>query len=238
MRSDVEGARPDARPLWLVFVPYMAVAIVHVGTLTCDAVGLAEMSKLVLMPTLALALLWGRSVSGLGMHNVVGLLLAALCFSWLGDSAGMFFPFAPTLPLMLGFFGLAHLLYMWTFWRHLSSRKAPRWAWLFALWWLVLVIALWTPAGSMAPAVAVYGVVLGGTAALATRCNRTLIWGGMFFLASDTVLAFRIFTLDLMPAWTSPLVMLTYTVGQGLIVAGALMTLRRHHTRVVDAFIS
>ena len=235
MRSDVRDACPAVRPLWPAFAPYLAVSIFHVGVLACGAAGFAEVSKLALMPALALALLWGWSRSGRGRSSVVGLLLAALFFAWLGDGAGTLFPYAPTLPLMLAFFGLAHLLYMWTFWRHLALRGAPPWAWIFALWWLVLVIALWAPAGPLAPAVTAYGVVLGGTAALATRCHRTLLCGGVFFLASDTVLAFRIFAPDLMPAWTSPLVMLTYTLGQGLIVAGALLTLRRPHAAVVKA---
>ncbi|MGB4135732.1 MAG: lysoplasmalogenase family protein [Microbacterium sp.] len=50
--------------------------------------------------------------------------------------------------------------------------------------------------------------------------------GGAFFLASDSVLAFRLFLPDAMPAWTSPAVMLTYTLGQGLIIAGSLLALR------------
>ncbi|SEE15009.1 YhhN-like protein [Arthrobacter alpinus] len=49
----------------------------------------------------------------------------------------------------------------------------------------------------------------------------------MFFLASDTILAFRIFALELMPDWTSGMVMLTYTIGQGLIAAGTVIALSR-----------
>lgn len=228
VRSTNKPAGGKYGALLLPFSPYLVVSIVHVGALACDAAGLAAATKLVLMPALALALLWGWSRSGCGLANVLWLLLAALFFSWLGDGAGAFFPCAPTLPLMLAFFALAHLCYMWTFWRHLAIRPAPFWAWLFAVWWVMLAIILWSPAGSLAPAVTGYGVVLGGTAALATRCHRTLIWGAIFFLASDTILAFRLFAPDAMPAWTSPLVMFTYTLGQGLIVAGALMTLRSH----------
>lgn len=47
-----------------------------------------------------------------------------------------------------------------------------------------------------------------------------------FLLSSDTILAFRLFVTDLMPDWTSPLVMVTCTLGQGLIIAGLLITLR------------
>jgi uncharacterized membrane protein YhhN len=97
----------------------------------------------------------------------------------------------------------------------------------YAVWWVALLLVLWPRLGALSIAVAAYGLVLGGTAALATRCHPLVVWGGAFFLASDTILAFRIFVPDAMPPWTSPLVMLTYTVGQGLIAAGAIVTLRR-----------
>ena len=53
-----------------------------------------------------------------------------------------------------------------------------------------------------------------------------IAWGGVFFLASDTILAFRLFMPDAMPAWTSPLVMITYCLGQGLIAAGVVVSAR------------
>ena len=56
----------------------------------------------------------------------------------------------------------------------------------------------------------------------ASRCHPLVAAGGALFLASDTVLAFRLFTPDAMPGWTSPLVMLTYCLGQGMIAAGVL----------------
>lgn len=212
------------RPLWWGFVPYMVLSLVHVASLAIDVVAVAEPSKLLLMPALALALLWGGTHSGYRAGSV--LLLVAILSSWLGDGAGSFFPFAPTLPLMLLFFAVGHLCYMRAFWQYLSFRGLPRWALAYALWWVVLLVYLWPRAGGLALAVAAYGLVLGGTAVLATRCHRVIICGSVLFLASDTILAFRIFALELMPAWTSPLVMLTYTLGQGLIIAGALITLR------------
>ena len=66
----------------------------------------------------------------------------------------------------------------------------------------------------------------GRTAAGAARCHPVIAWGGVFFLASDTILAFRLFVPDAMPDWTSPLVMLTYCLGQGLIAAGVLLAAR------------
>lgn len=220
------------RPLWWGFLPYILISIVHVGARFMNNDAVADPSKLMLLPALILAALWGGH--RLGAKGALGLLLAALVFSWMGDGAGTFFPFAPTLPLMLLCFGVAHLCYMRMFWRHLALRALPKWALVFAVWWIVLLIIMWPRAGGLAIAVAVYGVVLGGTAALSTRCHPVIMWGGLFFLASDTILSFRIFALELMPDWSNGMVMLTYTVGQGLIVAGTLLTLRGRSFAMAD----
>lgn len=225
MSTEMNLSESEARPLWWAFVPYALVCVVHVAARFANNDALADPTKLLLMPALILAGAWG--LRRLGTRAVLWLLLAALFFSWLGDGAGTFFPFAPTLPLMLLCFGIAHLCYMRLFWRHLAVRPVPWWALVFAVWWVVLLAVLWPRAGGLAIAVAAYGLVLGGTAALSTRCHPVILWGGVFFLASDTILAFRIFALELMPDWTSGMVMLTYTAGQGLIVAGAVRTLHR-----------
>ena len=102
----------------------------------------------------------------------------------------------------------------------------PRWALAFPLWWAAMLVVLWPALGSLAPAVALYGVVLGGTAAAAARCSPLIAAGGVLFLASATIRAFRIFMPEAMPDSTSALVMLTYCAGQGLIVAGFLRTFR------------
>lgn len=213
------------RPLWWGFVPYILLSIAHVGTRFANNDALASPLKLTLMPALALAILW----AGLRLQArvAVGLLLAGVALSWLGDGAGTFFSGLPTLPMMLLCFGLAHLCYMTLFARHLAVRKLPPGALVYVAWWVALVIILWPMAGGLALAVTIYGVVLGGTAVLSTRCHPLVVWGGALFLSSDTILAFRIFALDLMPDWTNAMVMLTYTAGQGLIAAGALVTLRR-----------
>ncbi len=209
------------RRLWIGFVPYAIVSVVHVVALAFDADAVAAPTKLALMPLLALAVLLGGRGSRWGAAYT--LLLAAIALSWLGDGAGTFFPFAPTLPMMLLFFGLAHLCYIWLFWRTLAVRRVPPWALVYAVWWGVLIAVLWPYLGGLAIAVAVYGLVLGGTAVAASRCHPIIAWGGAFFLTSDSILAFRLFMADAMPDWTSPLVMLTYTLGQGLIAAGVIV---------------
>ncbi|MGX5771367.1 lysoplasmalogenase [Microbacterium trichothecenolyticum] len=212
------------RRLWIVFVPYIAVSVVHVAALAVGSDAVAAPTKLALMPLLALAVAWG--VRGSRWTPPHTLLVVAIGLSWVGDGAGTFIPWMPTVPMMLLFFGLAHLCYIWLFWRMLAVRRAPIWAAVYAVWWLVLLAVLWPNLGGLAIAVAIYGLVLGGTAFAASRCHPLIVWGGVFFLTSDSVLAFRLFAPDAMPDWTSPLVMLTYCLGQGLFAAGVLVSVR------------
>jgi uncharacterized membrane protein YhhN len=214
--------------LWIGFAPYIVISAVHIGALAIGADAVAAPTKLALMPALALAVVAG--VFGAnprerwnGAHT---LLVVAIGLSWLGDGAGTFVPWLPTVPMMLLFFGLAHLCYIWLFWRTLPVRKPPLWSAVYAVWWVALLAILWPSLGDLAIPVAVYGLVLGATAAGAARCHPLIAVGGAFFLASDSILAFRLFLPDAMPDFTSPLVMFTYCLGQGLIAAGVLVTLR------------
>ncbi len=200
------------------FVPYAAVSAVHIVALAIDDEALARPTKLMLMPLLAV----GASWSSRRRDIRIGLLLIAIGLSWMGDGAGVFFSPWPELPVMLVCFGLAHLAYIWLFLRHLTTRRLPTWTIIYAAWWAGMLIVLWPHLGALAWAVAAYGLVLGGTAASAARCRPMIAVGGAFFLASDTLLAFRLFLPDAMPGWTSPLVMLTYCLGQGLIAAGVV----------------
>lgn len=227
MNASTSHSESDT-PMFLPYAPFALVSVVHVIALAIGASALAEPTKLLLMPLLAVAVIW--DTWRLAWTASRTLLLAAIGLSWLGDGAGAFFPFAPTLPLMLLFFGLAHLAYMWLFARYLAVRTLSWWALVYVAWWVVLVVVLWPHLGGLSFAVAAYGLVLGGTAALATRCHPLIIVGAVFFLASDTILAFRLFLADAMPEWTSPAVMVTYCLGQGLIAAGAVATMKARST--------
>ena len=209
--------------LW-AFAPFIAVSILHVVLLAVES-PLAGPTKLLLMPLLAVPVV--LSARKLVPRSAMLLLLAALLFSWLGDGAGAFFPTAPELPLMLLFFGIAHVAYILLFARHLAIRRMPWWVLIYVAWWVAMIAILGPHTGGLLIAVAVYGLVLGGTAAFSARCHPLVAVGGAFFLTSDTILAFRLFLPDALSSWSSPAVMLTYTIGQGLIVAGALLSLRK-----------
>lgn len=211
-----------ARPLW-AFAPYAMLSAVHVVLLAVDSPA-AGPTKILLMPLLAVPVVaFARHLR----RSDLALLAVALLFSWLGDSAGAFFPDAPELPLMLGFFGLAHLAYIALFVRSLARRRLPGWTLVYAVWWVVMVTVLGPHAGGLLAALAVYGLVLGGTAALSARCTPVVTIGGAFFLTSDTLLALDLFLPEAVSPWASPVIMLTYTLGQGLIIAGAIAALTR-----------
>ncbi|MBN9176941.1 MAG: lysoplasmalogenase [Microbacterium sp.] len=183
-------------------------------------------TKLLLMPALTLAALVALGIRA--RSRVGALLLLAIAFSWLGDGAGIFFPFLDDeLPAMLACFGLAHLAYIALFLRALARRPLPRWALVYVAWWVTMIALLWPHLGALAIGVAIYGVVLGGTAASAARGSRITAAGGAFFLASDTLLALLLFLPGVSDALTGPWVMLTYTIGQGLLVFGAVRLLTR-----------
>ncbi len=177
------------------------------------------------MPLLAVAVFWGGRGSRWGAPYT--LLFTALALSWLGDGAGTFFAAAPTLPMMLLFFGLAHLCYIWLFWRIIPVQKVPKWAIVYALWWIGLLLLLGPSLEDLFLPVAVYGLVLAGTAVAASRCHPLVAAGGAFFFASDAILALRLFRPETMSDWTSPAVMVTYCLGQGLIAAGVIIAARR-----------
>ncbi len=211
-------------PLLWAFLPYAAASVTHVALLSVDSPA-AGPTKLLLMPLLAVPVF--ASMRRTEQRSALALTFTALVFSWLGDSAGSFFPAAPEVPLMLLFFGIAHLAYITLFIRHLSVRRLPWWALIYAAWWVAMLGLVGPHAGELLIAVAIYGLVLASTAAFATRCPP-LVWiGGAFFLASDTLLALRLFLPGSLPDWGSPAIMATYAVGQGLIIAGTLTALRK-----------
>ncbi|WKT88255.1 lysoplasmalogenase family protein [Microbacterium maritypicum] len=216
--------RAPSLSLTWAFLPFVVISIIHVVLLATDN-PFAAPTKLLLMPMLAIPVL--VVARHLTPRITMFLLLAALLFSWLGDGAGAFFPAGPELPLMLLFFGIAHVAYILLFVRHLSTRRMPWWALVYAAWWVAMIALLGPHTGGLLVAVALYGLILGATAAFSARCHPLVAVGGAFFLASDTILAFRLFLPDSLPSWSSPAVMLTYVIGQGLIIAGALVSLRR-----------
>ena len=233
------------------FLPYAVVSALHVGALFVDH-PIEEPTKLLLMPALALAAVWATvwpaAAPSAGSpaspqlrpwpRGAMALLLGAVLFSWLGDGAAVFFPmFEDELPMMLLCFGLAHVGYLVLMWRArgVAVRGFPLWSLAYVAAYVVLMALLLPRTGALTIPVAIYGLLLVGTAAMTSRCGPVVAWGGAWFLVSDGILAFRIFAPEIMPDWTSGLVMLTYTLGQGLIVFGITGALARRSRPAVPA---
>lgn len=227
--ANAGGAVKLSAVVFSAVVFYAAFAAIHVIARFLEH-PLDAPTKLLLMPALAVGVVWASAGIRPRRLGAMALLLAAILFSWLGDGAATFFPmFEDELPMMLLCFGLAHVGYVLLMWRGrgIPRRKFPVWALIYAVAYAGLMVVLIPRAGGLAVPVAIYGLLLAGTAAMASRCGPVIAWGGFWFLVSDAILAFRIFVPEAMPAWTSGAVMLTYTLGQGLIAFGIVAATRR-----------
>jgi uncharacterized membrane protein YhhN len=225
----VAKRRLERRRVLIPFLPYAIISIVHCMLIIFKLPGSGFETKQLLMPALALAAVWSMWRVRPWQRSAMVLLLVALTASWIGDGAGLFFASLPTLPTMIGFFAIAHLAYIVLFWRApgiAEPKRVPWWALVYTVWWVVTLVVVGPHAGALFAPLAIYGVVLGLTAALSTRFGRLVACGGAFFLVSDTFIALKEFMG--VPAWLGDLVIMpTYTLGQGLIVFGTVILLRR-----------
>ena len=221
------------KSLGFAFGPYMIMSIVHVIALFMQH-SLAPPTKLLLIPLLAFGVIISLITAGRDTSwqtekwriawLTAGLLVFGIFASWLGDGSATFFPmFDDELPMMLLCFGVAHLAYMWIFWKAPEMRtrdRLPKPVIGYGVLYLVLIAVLVPHTGVLTVPVIIYGLVLVGTAILSTLVSPVVAWGGFWFLMSDAILSLRIFIPDAMPQWTSGMVMATYTLGQLLIAVG------------------
>jgi len=216
--------RLDASRWWGFWV-FVALSVVHVGAIAASLDAIAAPTKLALMPVVAVAAVW--ALRGSPSSSTATLLFLALAFSWLGDGAASFFPFLDDeLPAMLLCFGVAHIFYIALFAGPARRHPIPAWTVVYALWWGVMVAVLWPHLGALLVPVMIYGAVLAATAALSPRGGRITALGGALFLASDTLLALRLFLPGVSETLTGPWVMATYTAGQGLLTLGLVAIAR------------
>ncbi|HXR44079.1 MAG TPA: lysoplasmalogenase [Pseudolysinimonas sp.] len=198
------------------FVPFAAVSAVQLVTKYSNDLPLDHVTKALEMPTLAL----GAAISLVGARRrprlvvLIGL-TAGLLFSWLGDVV-----LDSDLRIGLLFFLLAHAAYIVMFALAYRGRRPSWWALLAIPWFVGLLLLLAPVLGGMLALVAVYGLVLGAMAVMATRGNVLTAVGGLLFVASDTILALRLFTGMLGGDTWEFVVMLAYLAAQTLLVAG------------------
>jgi len=200
------------------FAPFLAVSVFHLAVKLAGLVELDRATKGLTMPALLLGVVIVLAAGRLRLRTpVLALLVVAITASWLGDVMLPFFLVG------LSFFLTAHVAYIVMF--HVGFRRRPSW-WAIGLapWFGGLLLALWPYLGELWPAVALYGAALAVMAAFATRGNTLTTIGGALFVASDSLLAFRIFT----PLFQSPpedaLIMGLYLAAQLCIALGVVRT--------------
>jgi uncharacterized membrane protein YhhN len=211
---------PASKSTLAAAATFVAASVVHLVSQLADSSGLVtDVSKALLMPSLALTLMSavptprGRLVAGT---------LVALGLSFLGDVLPGFVTGDLSFLVMVGFFLLAQVTYIATFWplrRGSLAGRRPLALLVYAAVFVALVGACRAGAGSLFLPVLVYGAALTTMAVLATGVSRLAGVGGAVFMLSDSLIALGQFThldLPLHAFW----VMLTYVVGQALIAAG------------------
>jgi uncharacterized membrane protein YhhN len=208
------------RRLALALAPFAAVALVQLATKLTGAGPLDLATKALCIPLLA-----GGAVVVLVLQRrrpapaPTALLALGLLFSFLGDvliEVGTVFG--------LGAFLVAHLAYIGMLISGFRGR-IRWWALACIAWYAALIVVLATHLGSLLVPVLVYGAALGTMAAVATRGGILTTLGGLLFVASDTMLALRLFTPMLQGGIPKLLVMATYLAAQSLLVLGMLSRL-------------
>lgn len=197
------------------------VTLIHLGAQAVAPGGvICDVTQVLLMPALAWFLL---ASTPRPPSRLVRLALLALVLSWLGDTLPRFAGEGSDtgFALMLGAFLLAQLAYVAALLpfasRSIWRTRRPLIA-LYALAFVVLLALTAGGAGALLPAVAVYGIAILTMAVLATGLDRVATIGAIVFVVSDALIAVRAFAdleLPLHGVW----VMLTYVVGQTLLVA-------------------
>lgn len=200
---------------------FAVLVLVHLGAQLADAQRLAVVTQWLLMPALA-ATVW--LATSRPRARLVRLVLLALGFSWLGDSAPDLADGDAAFLVMVGFFLCAQVTYAVAFWpwRRESAARRPGLVVPYLVVFAALVAACAGAAGALLPAVVVYGVCLATMAVLATGLGRLAGIGGAIFLASDAMIALGSFTEWFDPPVSGFWVMLTYTVGQALLAVAVV----------------
>ncbi|GAA4523831.1 hypothetical protein GCM10023160_14470 [Brachybacterium paraconglomeratum] len=194
----------------------VAVGLTHLAAQWFGIGPVAEVTQVLLMPLLALALWSGTSAPRV---LLVRLTVIALGFSWLGDTIPRFVGGEPGFLGMLGSFLVAQLIYavaIWP-WRLESLLRRPQVASIYLLVALVIVMLSARGAGMLLPAVVVYAVAIFAMSLLASGLGRLGTIGGAVFVVSDSLIALDAFGVLTLPAH-SVWVMATYLTAQVLLV--------------------
>lgn len=204
----------------LALLGFGVVALVHLGAVLVQPGGAtADTTQVLLIPLLAMTLVARARLD----RPLVQLALAALFFSWLGDSVPRILTGDAAFLAMVGLFLVAQVIYAVAFWPHRAASLLARP--LLVVPYVVAGIALvwWCAegAGSLLGPVIGYAAALVTMAVLATGLGSRGGVGGVLFVVSDALIAVRAFA-DAELAGHSFWVMLTYIAAQVLLVDAVL----------------
>lgn len=209
-----------------LLVYFLLIALAHLVFLATSFSQAADITQIAAMPVLVLAMVRCGVRDRLTRWLTVGLV-----FSWLGDTVPRFLSGDAAFLSMVGAFLLAQVALILGFaprWRSSITRRWPLALVPYLALFVVLVVMCLPGAGSLAPAVVVYGVALLAMAVLSTGVNLLAGAGGALFFVSDGLIALGRFA-DGWPvsgAWQGVAVMTTYFAAQLLLVLGVVSFVR------------
>ncbi|WP_027346070.1 lysoplasmalogenase [Hamadaea tsunoensis] len=201
----------------MILVAYAMVGLAHLVSLETGPHWLEQLTKWVLVPTLALWVATRR-----GPKPIV----AALLFGAAGDIT---LGFDGWFIVGMGCFAVGHACYVTYFVRNGAFAGLRRRPWIPAAYlvvWLLLIVWLWPglDAGLRVP-VAAYSLLLIATGATSAGYGLRTGLGGLLFVVSDAILAMGL--ADRPQLWPSDIwVMTTYILAQFLLATGVVYALR------------
>jgi uncharacterized membrane protein YhhN len=195
---------------------FLIFAVAYVGTLPLQPYPGSFAVKAI--PAISLAVLALTGVTGLQAK----LLFAALLFSAGGDIALGLEVYGDYFVIGLGLFLITQILYIVTFSRDFKAQRSMIPVVVVLVAFAIAMAVILTPSlGDMMLPVYVYLIVvatMGIFAALRASKSKLVLYGALFFIASDSILAINEF-LTTVPA-ADYLIMVTYYLAQFLIVYG------------------
>ena len=196
--------------LWL---PFAAASAVQLGAKLAGTNRLDRASKAILIPALGIRLIGVRG----HRRRRVALLAIEMALSWIGDVT-----IDRSFRTGLIAFLAAHLCMIALFWSGFRARMSP-WSLLLIPWLVVMMVVLRPPRlTALYPAVVAYATVLAAMAASAARGGKRMGAGGVLFVVSDSLLAFRQFTPWFRARPWGAVVMASYLAAQLLLVDGVM----------------
>lgn len=211
------------------FLLYAAAVVLHHVYLLVDP---QFWTKGLLMSTLLIAVLlvglWTQRqiVAGRRAWWIFGLLCLAIALCGAGDILLEY-----SFEAGVAAFAASQLAFIALFAGPARGRSFPWWAIPYGLVYSPVIALLWGYLGPFGALIAIYGLLLLGTAVTSVVVGPVVAVGGLVFLVSESLLGIRLFVPEWLAWFPDPYqdttIMLLYSVGLGLIAFGVIQRLER-----------